>query len=108
MRGNLFLQHLWKLAVEEAELFMQLKLMKDFFLLGRGELFLEFIQQAGNILQNPPISTSTKGKSRGLNLLWVMGCSSFHISTYSMFKTSHIIKGRTEIRGFDNTEKKKN
>lgn len=83
MRHNLILslQHLWKLAVEEAELFLQLKLMKDFFLLGRGELFLEFIQQADHILQNPPISTSTKGKSRGLNPLRVIGYSSFYIST---------------------------
>jgi hypothetical protein len=80
--------------------------MKDFFLLGRGELFLEFIQQAGHILQNPPISTSTKGKSRGLNPLWVVGCSSFHICTYGTCKTSCIIKGRTEIGGFDNTEEK--
>jgi gamma-tubulin complex component 4 len=90
--------------VEEAELFLQLKLMKDFFLLGRGELFLEFIQQAGPILQNPPISSSTKGKSRGLNPLWFMGCSSFHISTYSTCKTSCIIKEKPEIGGFDNTE----
>ena len=54
-------QHLWKLAVEEAELFMQIKLMKDFFLLGRGELFLEFICQASPVLQNAPVGTSTRG-----------------------------------------------
>jgi gamma-tubulin complex component 4 len=64
-------QHLWELAVEEAELFLQLKLMKDFFLLGRGELFLEFIRQAGRILQNPAISTSARGGSRELKLKWV-------------------------------------
>jgi gamma-tubulin complex component 4 len=68
-----FEQHLWKLAVEEAELFLQLKLMKDIFLLGRGELFLEFIHQAGRILQNPPISSSTRGESRMLKLMWNMG-----------------------------------
>lgn len=54
--------------MEEAELFMQLKLMKDFFLLGRGELFLEFIQQAGHILQNPPISTSTKAVNQAFRM----------------------------------------
>ncbi|KAJ9585128.1 hypothetical protein L9F63_003080, partial [Diploptera punctata] len=43
-------QHLWKIAVEEADLFVQIKLLKDFFLLGRGELFLEFILQASPIL----------------------------------------------------------
>jgi hypothetical protein len=78
--------------VEEAELFLQLKLMKDFFLLGRGELFLEFIQQVGHILQNPPISTSARGRSRELKPLWVMGCSSFHISSYSTSKTSVLLR----------------
>lgn len=58
--------------MEDAELFLQLKLMKDIFLLGRGELFLEFIHQAGRILQNPPISTSTRGESRALKLMWGM------------------------------------
>lgn len=82
------MQHLWKLAVEEAELFLQLKLMKDFFLLGRGELFLEFIQQASGILQNPPVSTSTRGESRGLTLE-VMGCSLFHMFTYNQAFVLH-------------------
>jgi len=83
------MQHLWKLAVEEAELFSQLKLMKDFFLLGRGELFLEFIQQAAGILQNPPVSTSTRGESRGLTLIEAMGCSVFHVFTYSQAFVLH-------------------
>lgn len=61
-------EHLWKLAVEEAELFLQLKLMKDFFLLGRGELFLEFIQQAAGILQNPPVSTSTRDVNQAFHI----------------------------------------
>lgn len=64
MFACVLVQHLWKLAVEEAELFLQLKLMKDFFLLGRGELFLEFIRQAASILQNPPVSSSTRGESK--------------------------------------------
>jgi hypothetical protein len=83
------MQHLWKLAVEEAELFLQLKLMKDFFLLGRGELFLEFIKQAAGILQNPPVGTSTRGESRGLTLIEVMGCSLFHIFTYNQAFVLH-------------------
>jgi hypothetical protein len=83
---------------------LQLKLMKDFFLLGRGELFLEFIQQAGHILQNPPVSTSPKGKSGGLNPLRAMWYSSFHISICSMCKTSCIIEERTENGGFDNAK----
>ncbi|XP_075145773.1 gamma-tubulin complex component 4 [Haematobia irritans] len=34
-----------EIAVNQADLVQQLKLLKDFFLLGRGELFLEYIRQ---------------------------------------------------------------
>ncbi|XP_065358490.1 gamma-tubulin complex component 4 homolog [Calliphora vicina] len=34
-----------EIAVNQADLVQQLKLIKDFYLLGRGELFLEFIRQ---------------------------------------------------------------
>lgn len=34
-----------EIAVNQADLMQQLKLIKDFYLLGRGELFLEFIRQ---------------------------------------------------------------
>ena len=47
------LQHLWKLVVEESRLVGQLITLKDFFLLGRGELFLAFIDHAQNLLKNP-------------------------------------------------------
>lgn len=35
-----------EIAVNQADLVQQLKLIKDFYLLGRGELFLEFIRQS--------------------------------------------------------------
>ena len=41
---------LWKLMVQEADLFGQLRVIKDFYLLGRGELFLTFIDQAMPLL----------------------------------------------------------
>ncbi|XP_063238738.1 gamma-tubulin complex component 4 isoform X2 [Bacillus rossius redtenbacheri] len=53
-------QHLWQLAVDKAELFTQFRLIKDFFLLGRGELFLEFNHLASNILQKTPTSKSER------------------------------------------------
>nr|CAD7398449.1 unnamed protein product [Timema poppensis] len=53
-------EHLWQLAVEKAEMFTQIKLMKDFFLLGRGELFLEFIKLADITLKKTPSSTSRR------------------------------------------------
>ncbi|KAG8228219.1 hypothetical protein J437_LFUL004344, partial [Ladona fulva] len=53
-------EHLWTLAMEDAQLDVQLRLMKDFFLLGRGELFQEFICQADPILIGPPVSSTCK------------------------------------------------
>lgn len=38
-------QQLWRLALEDARLVDELKLVKEFFLLGRGELFHEFVMQ---------------------------------------------------------------
>lgn len=38
-------ERLSEIAINQADLIKQLKLIKDFFLLGRGELYLEFIKQ---------------------------------------------------------------
>ncbi|XP_071450213.1 gamma-tubulin complex component 4 isoform X2 [Hetaerina americana] len=51
-------EHLWALAMKEAQLNVQFRLMKDFFLLGRGELFNEFIHQSEFILSRP-LNSST-------------------------------------------------
>ena len=59
--NSVFFQQLWKLVVEEAGLVGQLKVMKDFFLLGRGELFLAFIDQAQGLLKLPPTGTTQHG-----------------------------------------------
>ena len=55
------IQHLWTLVVEEADLYGQLRIMKDFFLLGRGELFLTFIDKAQLLLMAPPTITTQHG-----------------------------------------------
>ncbi|XP_055010891.1 gamma-tubulin complex component 4 [Boleophthalmus pectinirostris] len=47
-------EHLWTLMVEEADLIEQLKIIKDFFLLGRGELYQVFIDLAQQMLKTPP------------------------------------------------------
>uniref|UniRef100_A0A672F190 Gamma-tubulin complex component n=1 Tax=Salarias fasciatus TaxID=181472 RepID=A0A672F190_SALFA len=39
-------EHLWTLMVEESDLLEQLKIIKDFYLLGRGELYQVFIDLA--------------------------------------------------------------
>ena len=47
-------RELWKLCVEQGQLVSYLNMVKDFFLLGRGELFLVFIDEAGSLLKSPP------------------------------------------------------
>lgn len=45
---------LWKLVVEDVNLLKHLKILKEFFLLGRGELFSAFIEHARSLLKLPP------------------------------------------------------
>lgn len=42
---NFISKRLSEIAINQADLVQQLKLIKDFYLIGRGELFLEFIKQ---------------------------------------------------------------
>lgn len=56
------LQRLWKLVVEEADLLTHLQLVKNMFLLGRGELFLAFIDTADHLMRVPPTYTTEHGK----------------------------------------------
>uniref|UniRef100_A0A8D0KKU6 Gamma-tubulin complex component n=1 Tax=Salvator merianae TaxID=96440 RepID=A0A8D0KKU6_SALMN len=51
-------EHLWKLMVEESDLIGQLKIIKDFYLLGRGELFQAFIDTAQHMLKAPPTAVT--------------------------------------------------
>lgn len=39
-----------------------LKIMKEFYLLGRGELFLTFIGEANQLLRMPVTTTAESGK----------------------------------------------
>lgn len=86
---NLFdLQHLWTLMVEESDLLEQLKvcinhtwlciinqcqmssidacvssqIIKDFYLLGRGELYQVFIDLAQHMLKTPPTAVTEHGR----------------------------------------------
>ncbi|XP_028399021.1 gamma-tubulin complex component 4-like [Dendronephthya gigantea] len=47
-------EHLWYLVVEEGELLKHLKLLKDFYLLGRGEIFRSLIDKSKDLLKVPP------------------------------------------------------
>ncbi|XP_034192917.1 gamma-tubulin complex component 4 isoform X2 [Osmia lignaria lignaria] len=67
---------LWRVAVEEAQLVQQLKLVKDFFLIGRGDLFLEFIRLTAHILNKPP----TNHTSRDINLAFQIALRKMHLN----------------------------
>ncbi|XP_076165985.1 gamma-tubulin complex component 4 [Ptiloglossa arizonensis] len=67
---------LWRVAVEEAQLVQQLKLVKDFFLMGRGDLFLEFIRLTAHILSKPP----TNHTSRDVNLAFQIALRKMHLN----------------------------
>uniref|UniRef100_H3CE85 Gamma-tubulin complex component n=1 Tax=Tetraodon nigroviridis TaxID=99883 RepID=H3CE85_TETNG len=51
-------EHLWTLMVEESDLLEQLKIIKDFYLLGRGELYQVFIDLAQHMLKTPPTAVT--------------------------------------------------
>ncbi|GAA6219035.1 gamma-tubulin complex component 4 isoform X1 [Lates japonicus] len=51
-------EHLWTLMVEESDLLEQLKIIKDFYLLGRGELYQVFIDLAQHMLKMPPTAVT--------------------------------------------------
>ncbi|XP_061594576.1 gamma-tubulin complex component 4 [Cololabis saira] len=51
-------EHLWTLMVDEADLLEQLKIVKDFYLLGRGELYQVFIDLAQHMLKAPPTAVT--------------------------------------------------
>ncbi|XP_014671530.1 PREDICTED: gamma-tubulin complex component 4-like [Priapulus caudatus] len=51
-------ERLWKLVVEEADLLTHIQLVKNMYLMGRGELFHAFIDTADNLLRAPPSHTT--------------------------------------------------
>ncbi|XP_067216135.1 gamma-tubulin complex component 4 isoform X3 [Linepithema humile] len=70
---------LWHVAVEEAQLMQQLKLVKEFFLMGRGDLFLEFIKLVAHILNKAP----TNHTSRDINFAFQVALRKMHLNDES-------------------------
>ncbi len=54
-------KHLHSLVLERADLRQELAMARNFFLLGRGELFHSFILQADTYLHRPPTATTQHG-----------------------------------------------
>ncbi|MEJ1278647.1 tubulin gamma complex associated protein 4 [Cricetulus griseus] len=82
-------EHLWKLMVEESDLLGQLKIIKDFYLLGRGELFQAFIDTAQHMLKTPPTAVTEHGNCpmalrinsllKLLGVSWLMCCTLYNV-----------------------------
>jgi gamma-tubulin complex component 4 len=51
-------ENLWKLVVEDSDLVGHLQTIKDFYLLGRGELFLSFMDLAQAVLRRLVVDTT--------------------------------------------------
>lgn len=51
-------EHLWKLLVEDSNLVGHLQILKEFFLLGRGELFLTLVDLANSFMTLLPSATT--------------------------------------------------
>lgn len=73
---NYVSERLSVIAIKQADLVKQLLLIKDFYLLGRGELFLEFIKQSKSVLNSPCITVDVarvivkafKGAAHNINV----------------------------------------
>lgn len=101
---------LWRVAVEEAHLVQQLKLVKDFFLMGRGDLFLEFIRLTAHILNKQP----TQHTSRDINLAFQMALRKMHLNDENAMDNFNFIvpvpaneSEDIEIEGAEFTEKER-
>ncbi|KZC06733.1 PREDICTED: gamma-tubulin complex component 4 [Dufourea novaeangliae] len=101
---------LWRVAVEEAQLVQQLKLVKDFFLMGRGDLFLEFIRLTAHILNKPP----TNHTSRDINLAFQIALRKMHLNDESAMESFNFLvplpveeSDDTEVEGAEITDKER-
>ncbi|KAH0946423.1 hypothetical protein HN011_002675 [Eciton burchellii] len=78
---------LWHVAVEEAQLMQQLKLVKEFFLMGRGDLFLEFIKLTAHVLNKTP----TNHTSRDINLAFQIALRKMHLNDESAIDSFNFV-----------------
>ncbi|KAI5729454.1 hypothetical protein M8J76_002688 [Diaphorina citri] len=59
-------KYLWTLVINRSDLYSHLKYMKDFFLIGWGELFVEFLSKTGPKLQGNVTSFAAKNLNQAL------------------------------------------
>ncbi|KAF4532274.1 hypothetical protein B566_EDAN007246 [Ephemera danica] len=90
-------QHLWRMAVCDARLVEEAKLIKDLFLLGRGELFLEFIQLADLPLSQPPTQLTLKEANQSLRT----AARNIHWEDEGLFDKFHLSLASDSKKGWD-------
>lgn len=78
-------EHLFVIAMHEANLSHQMRLIKDFYLLGRGELFHEFIKYTKILMSNPINESSTRDLNRAFISAGNMVGISEDIEQFSMY-----------------------
>ncbi|KAI8420077.1 hypothetical protein MSG28_008663 [Choristoneura fumiferana] len=88
-------KHLWAVAVEEAQLIHELRLMKDFYLLGRGELFLELLRLTAHMLEKPTTRTGTRGEAGTKSETGSSGGTSTRVETGAEVRLALEIRGET-------------
>lgn len=79
-------EHLYILVVEDANLAGELRIIKDFFLLGRGELFLAFIDQTQGLLRGPPVNTT----EHDINMAFHQAARNVLIDDESLLQRFHL------------------
>ncbi|XP_078039182.1 gamma-tubulin complex component 4 isoform X1 [Augochlora pura] len=101
---------LYRIVVEEFQLVQQLKLVKDFFLMGRGDLFLEFIRLTAHILNKPP----TNHTSRDINLAFQIALRKLHLNDESAMESFNFLvpipvedSDETDANGTEITDKER-
>uniref|UniRef100_A0A336MBV4 Gamma-tubulin complex component n=1 Tax=Culicoides sonorensis TaxID=179676 RepID=A0A336MBV4_CULSO len=78
-------EHLFVIAMHEANLSHQMRLIKDFYLLGRGELFHEFIKYTKILMSNPINEAATRDLNRAFISAGNMVGISEDIEQFSMY-----------------------
>lgn len=94
---NCVTEHLSEIAITEADLSKQLKLIKDFYLLGRGELFYEFVKAS-----KPLYSTIiTENTLRDINRTFQVAAASVNIHEDAELFSFDIAKEEIDSFNYD-------
>lgn len=91
-------EHLSDVAIKDADLVKQLKLIKDFYLLGRGELFYEFIKGLDPIFGN----VVTENTVRDINRIFQVSAASVNVQDDVELFHFELVKSDLESFSYEN------